>query len=240
VITNRILAVFLATAAVGSSALGQIQVLEAFSESRAYTGVKGLGNKQEIFAENTFASATVDFAGPDNSSDCYVFSQSAVRSSEAKVGTLHETHCTFSSPSVSGQQATGFGRTTVVFQADGEYQVGGFAGIYRSRRAPFAFSYKYELWHLETQTMVLSDGIDFFRPTSPVNIPFDVDFEYQTYEFDPFATYVLQSTVTFSAERNLLTYGLVEIGDFGTTPVPEPATLAVLGLGALFLRRRRV
>jgi|GEM_PF-1851560 hypothetical protein len=236
---SRISAVFLATAAVGTSALGQIQFLSFQTESRAYTGVKGVGNKDEAWAEDTFSEALVDFTGPDNSSNSFVLSDAFGQTAIDDIGTLHVAFVEFSSPAVSGQQATGFAQTNLLFQADGVYDVGGFGGFDFSQRAPFQFDFGYEVWNVETQTIVLQDAIAYSRPLASVTAPFEITFDFQSYDFDGDATYLLRSTMTFAADRGVLAYGLAQVGDYGFEPVPEPATLAVLGLGALVLRRRR-
>jgi hypothetical protein len=221
------------------AALGQIDLFDFYTESRAYTGVRGVGVKTESDLQFNPTEAIAEWDGPDNESIAGVGTSGALIG-DAFVG-LHAGAADFSTPSISGQQATGFGQFTAIFGTEGTYDLGGILSFDFETRAPFWLFLGYEVYDAESEELLLADSVEFFRPLDgPVDGgSFELEFDNQSYDFDADSTYLLQTTLRFSADRGFEAFGFAGIIGEAGEPVPEPMTLAVLGLGALALRRRR-
>jgi hypothetical protein len=222
---SRIIAIVIAGSVSLTVTSAQLTFLGATTEARSWAGIKGVGIKDtDGLNINSSASTDATLNGP--SGDIISKAKANYAAGVDVFELINTASAEFATPSVIGQQSTHFAETWLYVEGDGDFVLS-LETDFDSAKAPFSYSFLFEGYNLNTGDKV-ADYSYTFKKENPTLFVGDVgSLDYSIYAFR------LRTTSAGYRSFDAVSYAKLEV-------VPEPATMAVMGLGlAALLRRRR-
>jgi|GEM_PF-2425194 hypothetical protein len=192
--------------------------------ARAFAGVKGVGVKDIDGTNiNMVADAWAVYSTPNDPIESLIATTFGASANSAYTNATAIS--TFPTPAITGQQATTFSESWLYFETDMPLKVEvdvDFAGT----TVPFKTTFLIELYDLGGAGLVWEDFYSFGKVDPTIEEEYELNVAPSIYGLR-----FLTTSATYRSTT--LNYNLQ------VDAVPEPATLAALGLGAMALIRRR-